>query len=70
MTLVELHDPGVVLMDPSMPHCDGVEATRRIGGLHVSEATAKTHINHLFAKAGVSNRGQAIAYAHDHGLAG
>lgn len=37
--------------------------------LFVSEATVKTHINHLFAKAGVANRGQAIAYAHDQGLA-
>jgi DNA-binding NarL/FixJ family response regulator len=37
--------------------------------LFVSEATVKTHINHLFAKAGVANRGQAIAYAHDHDLA-
>lgn len=37
--------------------------------LFVSEATVKSHINHLFAKAGVTNRGQAIAYAHDHDLA-
>lgn len=36
--------------------------------LFVSEATVKTHINHLYAKAGVTNRGQAIAYAHHHDL--
>ena len=32
--------------------------------LFVSEATVKTHINHIFAKTGSRDRGQAIAYAH------
>jgi DNA-binding NarL/FixJ family response regulator len=36
--------------------------------LHVSMATVKTHINHLFAKAHVRDRGQAVAYAYEHGL--
>jgi DNA-binding NarL/FixJ family response regulator len=38
--------------------------------LVVSEATVKTHINHLFAKAGVRDRAQAVHYAYTHGLAG
>lgn len=32
--------------------------------LYVREATVKTHINHLFAKLGARDRGQAIALAH------
>ncbi|MFF4699302.1 response regulator transcription factor [Streptomyces chattanoogensis] len=37
--------------------------------LHVSTATVKTHINNLFAKAGLRDRAQAIHYAYRHGLA-
>jgi DNA-binding NarL/FixJ family response regulator len=37
--------------------------------LYVSEATVKTHINHIFAKTNSRDRGQAIAYAHRHALA-
>ncbi|MFJ2348003.1 response regulator [Streptomyces antimycoticus] len=36
--------------------------------LFVSEATVKTHVNRVFAKTGSRDRGQAIAYAHRHGL--
>jgi DNA-binding NarL/FixJ family response regulator len=37
--------------------------------LVVTEATIKTHINHLFAKTGVRDRAQAVRYAYRHGLA-
>lgn len=36
--------------------------------LHVSEATVKTHINNIFSKADLRDRGQAVAYAFRHGL--
>lgn len=37
--------------------------------LHISPATVKTHINNLFAKAGLRDRAQAVTYAYRHGLA-
>jgi DNA-binding NarL/FixJ family response regulator len=36
--------------------------------LFVSEATVKSHINHLFAKADLKDRAQAVQYAYRHGL--
>jgi DNA-binding NarL/FixJ family response regulator len=36
--------------------------------LVVSEATVKTHVNHLFAKTRVRDRAQAVTYAYRHGL--
>ncbi|AMY23940.1 response regulator transcription factor [Rhodococcoides fascians] len=38
--------------------------------MFVSEATVKTHINHLFAKARLRDRAQAVHFAFTHGLAG
>jgi DNA-binding NarL/FixJ family response regulator len=38
--------------------------------LVVTEATVKSHINHIFAKTGVHDRAQAVHYAYRHGLAG
>jgi len=37
--------------------------------LVVSEATVKTHINHVFSKIGARDRAQAVHYAYTHGLA-
>jgi DNA-binding NarL/FixJ family response regulator len=36
--------------------------------LFISENTVKSHINHLFAKIGVTDRAQAVGYAYQHGL--
>ena len=36
--------------------------------LVVSEATVKSHINHLFAKIGSRSRAEAVTYAYSHGL--
>ncbi|HXS65605.1 MAG TPA: response regulator transcription factor [Streptosporangiaceae bacterium] len=36
--------------------------------LFVSEATVKTHINHIFAKTGLRDRAQLVGYAFRHGL--
>ncbi|MEV4005225.1 response regulator transcription factor [Actinomadura sp. NPDC049753] len=40
------------------------------GDLFISEATVKTHINNLFAKANLRDRAQAVTYAFRHGLGG
>jgi DNA-binding NarL/FixJ family response regulator len=37
--------------------------------LYVSEATVKTHVNHIFAKTNSRDRSQAVTYAHRRGLA-
>ena len=37
--------------------------------LVISEATVKSHINHLFAKISARDRAQAVHYAYTHGLA-
>jgi DNA-binding NarL/FixJ family response regulator len=38
--------------------------------LVVSEATVKTHVNHVLRKTGARDRAQAVHYAYSHGLAG
>ena len=36
--------------------------------LVVSAATVKSHVNHIFAKAGLRDRAQAVVYAYSQGL--
>ncbi|WP_327672070.1 MULTISPECIES: response regulator transcription factor [unclassified Streptomyces] len=48
---------------------DGLTNQEIARALHVSTATVKTHINNLFAKAGLKDRAQAVRYAYRHGLA-
>ncbi|HEU4539685.1 MAG TPA: LuxR C-terminal-related transcriptional regulator, partial [Jiangellaceae bacterium] len=36
--------------------------------LHLSEATVRTHVGHLFAKTGARDRAQAVVFAYEAGI--
>jgi DNA-binding NarL/FixJ family response regulator len=46
----------------------GLSNTEIARTLFVSEATVKTHVNHIFAKTEARDRAQAVRYAYHHGL--
>lgn len=48
---------------------DGMSNAEIARSLHISQATVKSHINNLFAKAGLRHRAQAVRYAYVRGLA-
>ena len=47
----------------------GLSNSEVAAALFVSEATVKTHVNHLLAKTGMRDRAQLVTYAFRHGLA-
>jgi DNA-binding NarL/FixJ family response regulator len=47
----------------------GESNTEIAAALFVSEATVKTHVNHIFSKTGLRDRAQLVGYAFRHGLA-
>lgn len=49
---------------------EGLTNTQIADRLVVSQATVKSHVNRVFAKAAVRDRAQAVAYAYRNGLAG
>jgi DNA-binding NarL/FixJ family response regulator len=49
---------------------EGLSNTEVAARLHVSEATVKTHVNHLLAKTGARDRAALVTYAFRTGRAG
>jgi len=47
----------------------GLSNTEIAAALFLSEATVKTHINHIFTKTGLRDRAQLVRYAFRHGVA-
>lgn len=47
----------------------GLSNTEIAAALVVSNATVKTHVNHILAKTGARDRAQAVRYAYQHGIA-
>jgi DNA-binding NarL/FixJ family response regulator len=47
----------------------GLSNTEIAAALVVSNATVKTHVNHIFSKTGARDRAQAVRYAYQHGMA-
>jgi DNA-binding NarL/FixJ family response regulator len=68
---IEVHPDGLTQREVDVLRliANGLTNLQIAEKLFISEATVKTHINNIFSKAGVRDRGQAVAYAFRKGLA-
>ena len=67
LRMVRERKPDVALIDVNLPGMNGLQVTRQISLLGISQQTIKNHVTAILRKLGVADRTQAAIFALRHG---